>query len=182
MGWFDGVAADANLFRRSVDGRRVYSPGLIGPWYLVSDDAASRIQHDVRILFRWGMPVAIAVLSLGARVWGWRIAAAGVIVLTFAFQRWVTRGLPRTPVRRSELIRVDHRARYLAIARATGRRALERRLAFASVAALLGCAGAVVLHEPSGWLLSAMMLAVAAFDAWQLHLLRADAPDTQVQG
>lgn len=172
MSWLDGVTTEANLFRMSGDGRRVYAPvGARGPLFLVSEASAGRPQRDVRSFFRWGMPVVVLLAVTAERLWGWTMVIAVGVIATLALQSWLARGLPLAQLRPGDLQRVDRRTRILASAQATGRCALRRMLLGACIMAGIGLVGGLLLQEPAGWLVAALMVTCAGFFAWQISLL-----------
>lgn len=173
MGWFDGASAEAHLFRTTTDGRRIYAPlGIRGPLFLVSDEAARRLQRDVRWSLRWSV-TGVALLGIVARrQWGLIVAVPLIAVGGVAIGRWLARDLPRV-ARPSQGFRpVSRLARHMAFARATGASTLWFQFAMSAFGSLVGCASALYLRMPEGWLLAGLMLPCALVFAWHLHLLR----------
>jgi hypothetical protein len=171
VGWFSGATTDENLFRRSVSGERIYAPiGDRGPLFVVSGASADRIRRDVNAYLQ--LLLAFIFVATLLRL-AFAILVTGSAVTAVGWRGWLARGLPLTSISRTDLRPVDRKARYLANARATGRKVLRLMLVLSIAMGFIGLAS-VHLGEGIGWLLAAMMFSCAVFFVWQINLLNKD--------
>lgn len=169
MGLFGGMAA--GLYRYTKDGRRVAAPFSLlrmrRVYYLVSDVEVPGLERRQRLYF---LVTVLGVLPI-VRLLRTHFSALVLTVLFLALlplRFWLLRGLPRVPLRRTDLKPVDR----LAHAQAVG---LPTLCALLCAGLLLAGLQLIVLVTDGvwwSWLGLVLFLSATASFAHQIYLLQ----------
>ena len=169
----------AGMYRRSLDGRRVYSPPLArlrGVGYLVSDGDVDRVSRRVRYALALMLVVLFVLLKLlDDTLAGFALAVLAAVVFGWIAEMVVVRGLTTLRVGKSDLEPRGMRSNLLVTARAAGVPVLVA-LALVGMFLAVGVIWGLVIAKDWWMLLLAVPLYtfMVGMPLWQLVLLSRD--------